>query len=78
MKKLTDEQLMVAALAEIIEAIKEFRNGLRTDFNSIGKATDEAIKRGIKLGVSENLIHRAFQGEFDNADELEFTLKEVK
>lgn len=66
-KHLSDEELMALASAEFVEVVKQFRNG---DFNAIEKAKypDILAKRGLKLGVTRDFIHRIFTGEFDNAD----------
>lgn len=65
-KKLSDEELMALASAEFVEVVKQFRNG---DFNAIenAKYPDILAKRGFKLAVTRDFIHRIFTGEFDNA-----------
>lgn len=67
-KNLTDEQLLGKATVELIEAIKEFRDGKRTDFSNVGPCNNEVKRRGLSVGISENLIHRVYTGEFDHAD----------
>lgn len=66
-KKLSDEELMALASAEFIEAAKQYRDG---DLDAIKKTKypDILKKRGLKLCVTRDLIHRIFTGEFDNAD----------
>ena len=68
--RLSDEQLLGKATVELIEAIKEFRDGKRKDFSNVGPCNDEVKLRGLSVGISESLIHRVFAGEFDRADAL--------
>jgi len=75
-KKLSDKQLLSLATAELIELTKQFRDG---DEKALDRAKypDILEKRGLKLGITTNFIHRIFQGEFDNADGIEVTMNKV-
>ncbi len=72
-KKLTDEELMALASAEFIELAKQYRDG---DEHALDRAKypDILKKRGLKLGITTNFIHRIFTGEFDNADGIEVSM----
>ena len=76
MGKITDEELMSLATAELIQLAKQFRDG---DEKALERAKypDILAKRGLKLGITRNLIHRIFTGEFDNADGIEVTVNKV-
>lgn len=78
LKKLSDQELMAQATGELIKSIINFRDGKTKEFEINNKYADEAKKRGLKVGISENFIHRVFQGEFDNADGVEVSIKEVE
>lgn len=73
-KHLSDEQLMSMATAELIELTKRYRDGDDKAFEN-AKYPKILKKRGLEFGVSQNFIHRIFQGEFDNADALEVSVK---
>ena len=77
MKKLSNEELMLLATQEFIEVAKKFRDGDEKAFEK-AKYPDELAKRGMKLGITRNLLHRIFTGEFDNADGLEISVKELE
>ena len=77
LKKLTDEELMSLATAEFIELAKKYRDG---DEKALDRAKypDILKKRGLKLGITTNLIHRIFVGEFDNANGVEVGITKVE
>lgn len=75
-KKLSNKKLMSLATVELIQLIKEFRDGNEKALEK-AKYPDILKKRGLKLGVSTDLIHRVFTGEFDNADGVEVSVKKV-
>lgn len=76
LKKLTDEELFLLASTELIELVKKYRDG---DEHAFEKAVyvGELKRRGLKLEISTNLIHRIFTGEFDNADGIEAKVTKV-
>ena len=75
-KKLSDSELLTLATNEFIQLTKQFRDG---DSTALDKAIypDILKKRGLKLGITRNFIHRIFTGEFDNADGIEVSVKKV-
>ena len=75
-KKLTDEELMSLATAEFVRLALDYKNG---DEHALDRAKypDILKKRGLKLGITTNFIHRIFQGEFDNADGIEAKVTKV-
>ena len=77
LKKLSNEELMLLATQEFIEVAKKYRDGDLEAFEK-AKYPDELARRGLKLGITRNLIHRIFMGEFDNADGLEISVKELE
>lgn len=77
LKKLSDEELMLLATQELVEMTKKFRDGDEKAFEK-AKYPDELARRGMKLGITRNFIHRIFTGEFDNADGLEISVKELE
>ena len=76
-KKYSDEKLMSLATAELIDLTKQYRDGDEKAFEK-AKYPDILKKRGIKLGITTNFIHRIFQGEFDNIDGVEVSVNKVK
>lgn len=78
LKKLSDQELLTLATGELIESIINFRIGKTKDFEFNDKYRQELERRNLKFGISENFIHRVFQGEFDNADGVEVNIKEVE
>lgn len=76
-KKLSDEELMLLATQEFIEVAKKYRDGDLEAFEK-AKYKDELAKRGMKLGVTRNLINRIFMGEFDNAAGVEVSVKQLE
>lgn len=76
-KKLSDEDLMLLATQNLVEMTKKFRDGDEKAFENT-KYADELAKRGIKLGITRNFINRIFSGEFDNADAVEVSVKQLK
>ena len=77
LKNLSDEELLALATAEFIQLALKFKNGDEHAFEKT-KYADEAKKRGLKVGISRDLIHRIFTGEFDNADGVEVNITEMK
>lgn len=77
LKKLSNEELMLLATQEFIEVAKKYRDGDLEAFEK-AKYPDELARRGLQLGITRNLIHRIFMGEFDNADGLEISVKELE
>lgn len=75
-KKLTDKELAALASAEFIELAKQYRDG---DEHALDRAKypDILKKRGLKLGITTNFIHRIFTGEFDNCDGVEVKVSKV-
>ena len=69
-KKLSNEELMLLATSEFIQLALQYKNGDEKAFDK-AKYPDILAKRGLKLGVTRDLIHRIFMGEFDNADGVE-------
>lgn len=78
LEKLSDQELLTLATGELIESIINFRAGLTKEFEFNNKYLDEAKKRGLKVGVKRDFIHRVFTGEFDNADGVEVSIKKVE
>lgn len=76
--RLSDEDLSAKATVELINAIKEFRDGKRTDFKNVGPCNDECARRGVTFRVNPNLIHRVFTGEFDHADGVAVGVSKVE
>ena len=66
-KKLSDEELMSLATSEFIQLALQYKNGDEKAFEK-AKYPDILAKRGLKLGITKDFIHRIFTGEFDNAD----------
>lgn len=77
LQKLSEDELATKATVELIDAIKEFRDGKRTDFSNVGKYNDEVKRRGLSFSISENFIHRVFTGEFDHADGVAIGIKKA-
>ena len=75
-KKLTDEELSALATKEIVQLTLDFKNGDEKAFER-AKYPDILKKRGLKLGITTNFIHRIFTGEFDNTDGIEVSVKKV-
>lgn len=73
-KKLTDEELMTLATNEFIQLAKQYRDGDSTALDK-AKYPDILKKRGLKLGITRNFIHRIFTGEFDNIDGIEMSIE---
>lgn len=76
-KKLSNQELMALASAEFIELAKQFRDG---DEHALDRAKypDILKKRGLKMGITRDFIHRIFIGEFDNCDGVEATVVKVE
>lgn len=76
LKKLTDEELMSLATAEFVRLALDYKNG---DEKALDRAKypDILKKRGLKMGITRDFIHRIFTGEFDNADGVEVSVKKV-
>lgn len=70
LKKLTNEELMSLATAEFIRLALDYKNG---DEHALDRAKypDILKKRGLKMGITRDFIHRIFIGEFDNCDGVE-------
>lgn len=66
--RLSDEDLSAKVTIELIQFIKDYRDGKVTDDAGIGKYNDEVKRRGMSFSVSPNFIHRVITGEFDRAD----------
>lgn len=77
LKNLSTEELLSLATTEFIQLTLDFKNGDEHAFDRT-KYADEAKKRGLKVGISRDLIHRIFTGEFDNADGVEVSIKKVE
>ena len=75
LKKLSDEQLMSLATAELIQLVKDYRDGDTKAFER-AKYPNELKRRGLELGITEGFIHRIFKGEFDKFDGLEIKVIE--
>jgi hypothetical protein len=77
LKNLSTEELLSLATTEFVQLALQYKNG---DEHALEKTkyADELIRRGMKLGVSRDLIHRIFTGEFDNADGVEVNIKKVE
>ena len=77
LKKLSDEELLALATTEFIQLALDYKNG---DEKALDRAKypDILKKRGLKVGISRDLIHRIFTGEFDNADGVEVNIKKVE
>lgn len=75
-KELSDEELLTLAACEFIQIAKQYRDG---DENALDRAKypDLLKKRGLKLAITREFIHRIFTGEFDNADGVEIVAKKV-
>lgn len=75
-KELSDEELLTLAACEFIELTKQYRDG---DEKALDRAKypDVLKKRGLKLAITREFIHRIFQGQFDNADGVEVAVKKV-
>lgn len=78
LKKLSDQELLTLATGELIESIINFRIGKTKEFELNDKYRQELERRNLKFGISESFIHRVFQGEFDNADGVELSIKKVE
>lgn len=76
--ELSNEELMAQATGELIESIINFRDGKTKEFEINDKYRQELERRNLKFGISENFIHRVFQGEFDKADAFEVSIKKVE
>lgn len=76
-KNLSDKQLMTLAAAEFIELTKQYRDGDENAFEK-AKYPDILEKRGMKLSITTNFIHRIFQGEFDNTNMYEVNVMKPK
>lgn len=76
LKKLTDEELMSLATAEFVRLALDYKNG---DEKALDRAKypDILKKRGLKMGITRDFIHRIFTGEFDNCDGVEVSVKKV-
>ena len=68
LQRLSDEDLYAKATVELINFIRDYRDGKVSDTAGIGKYNNEAKRRGITFRVNPNLIHRVCSGEFDHAD----------
>lgn len=77
LENLSDEELLALATAEFIQLALKFKKGDEHAFEKT-KYADEAKKRGLKVGISRDLIHRIFTGEFDNADGVEVSIGKVE
>ena len=77
LKNLSNQELMLLATQELVEATKKFRDGDEKAFEKV-KSGDELARRGMKLGITRNFIHRIITGEFDNADGVEISIKKLK
>lgn len=77
LSKLSTEELLSLATTEFVQLALDFKKGDEKAFERT-KYADELIRRGMKLGISRDLIHRIFTGEFDNADGVEVSIKKVE
>lgn len=75
-KELSDEELLTLATCEFIQIVKQYRDG---DENALDRAKypDILKKRGLKLAITREFIHRIFQGEFDDVGGVEIAVKKV-
>lgn len=78
LQRLSDEDLYAKATVELIQFIKDYRDGKVTDDAGIGKYNDEAKRRGMTFKVNPNLIHRVITGEFDRADGVAVGVSKVE
>ena len=77
LKRLSNEELFALAGAEFVELTKQFRDG---DEHALDRAkyAGELARRGLKLSITRDFIHRIFIGEFDNCDGVEATVVKVE
>ena len=67
---------MSLATAEFVRLALDYKNG---DEKALDRAKypDILKKRGLKMGITRDFIHRIFTGEFDNCDGVEVSVKKV-
>lgn len=77
LNKLSTNELFAGFSAEIINSVKNYRDGITSEIKK-GKFAKELEKRGIEIQILESFIHRIYRGDFDNADGLEVSIVSAK
>lgn len=78
LQRLSDEDLYAKATVELINFIRDYRDGKVSDTAGIGKYNDEVKRRGISFSINPNFINRVITGEFDRADGVAVGVSKVE
>lgn len=78
LKEKTDKELMEMSAMLAVEMLKSLKDGTYDEKDNRAKLVNEELeKRGLKVSITRDFIHRIFIGDFDNCDGVEAKIMKV-